>query len=101
MRELAVSVHGVSIRLTAERWQHISQNHPEMAGYYYDILEAIEAPETVRSGTEGECIAERFSRQLQKRIIVVYRENENDGFVITAFTTKRTNWLAKRPQIWP
>jgi uncharacterized protein YuzE len=27
------SIHGNTIRLTPERWQHISQNHPEMAGF--------------------------------------------------------------------
>lgn len=29
----ARSQSGVPIRLTPERWEHISQNHPEMAGY--------------------------------------------------------------------
>ena len=98
---VAESVNGVSIRLSSERWQHISQNHPEMAGFLYDILETVEQPETVRLGPNGESIADRLLEGETKRIIGVYRENEEDGFIITAFLTKRANWLTKREVIWP
>jgi hypothetical protein len=38
---------------------------------------------------------------LGKYIVVVYREQENDGFVITAFLTRRIRSLERRKQVWP
>ena len=72
-----------------------------VAGRLYDILETVEEPETVRLGPKGERIADRVLEERTRRIIVVYRENGEDGFIITAFLTKRTNWLTKRVAIWP
>jgi uncharacterized protein YuzE len=34
--DIVVSVNGVPIRLTAERWYHIVENHDDLASYYYD-----------------------------------------------------------------
>jgi uncharacterized protein YuzE len=31
-----LSIHGVPIRLTTERWFHIVENHDDVAGYDYD-----------------------------------------------------------------
>ena len=38
---------------------------------------------------------------LGKYLVVVYRELANDGFVITAFLTRRIRLLAGRKQLWP
>ena len=38
----AKSVNGVTIRLPDERWVHITEEHAEMAGYLYDVLETME-----------------------------------------------------------
>jgi hypothetical protein len=38
-RYIAISKNGVPIRLTEERWFHITEEHSEMAGYYFEILE--------------------------------------------------------------
>jgi hypothetical protein len=38
---------------------------------------------------------------LGKYLVVVYREFENDGFIITAFVTIRTQSLNRRKQLWP
>ena len=53
------SKNGVTIRLTQERWLHITEEHSEMAGYYYDVLEIIEEPDAVYEGKEGELLAVR------------------------------------------
>ena len=45
--DIGISKNGVPIRLTSERWQHITSGHPEIADYYYEILDAIENPDTV------------------------------------------------------
>jgi hypothetical protein len=98
----AKSVYNVSIRLTSERWEHISQNHPECAGYLYDVLGAVQKPERIFCGKSGEYIAVKEIPETDKFLIVVYREiDNNDGFIITAFITKRYNWLENRRQIWP
>ena len=67
------SKNGVSIRLAEERWFHITEEHSEMAGYYFEVLEAVEEPEAIYEGKTGECIA---VRQIEKGkyIVVIYRE---------------------------
>ena len=45
------SKNGVSIRLTEERWFHITEEHSEMAGYYFEVLETVEEPEAIYYGT--------------------------------------------------
>jgi hypothetical protein len=39
---IAISINKIPIRLTQERWQHISVGHPEIAEYYFEILETIQ-----------------------------------------------------------
>ena len=82
MTHVARSYSGVPIRVPAERWEHISQNHPEMAGYLYDLIAAIESPDEVRAGTNGAQIAIK-KVEPGKMLAVVYREiSREDGFVI-------------------
>ncbi|MCW7079085.1 MAG: hypothetical protein OCU22_08185 [Canidatus Methanoxibalbensis ujae] len=69
-----------------ERRVHITE-HSEMAGYYFEVLETVEEPDY--EGKMGECIAVR-EMEKGKYIVVVYRElSKEDGFVITAFLTRR------------
>ena len=100
MRNSAASVNGVSIRLTDERWSHVVEEHGELDGLRADVLQTVRQPDRVLVGNEGEYLAVREIGQ-GKYIIVVYRELKNDGFVITAFLTRRVRSLAKRKQIWP
>ncbi len=48
------SVNNIPIRLTDERWNHIVENHNEMAGYYYDVLETIVKPDWIFLGNNKE-----------------------------------------------
>lgn len=50
MMAVAVSVEGVPIRLTHERWFHIVESHDDVAGYYDEVLETIENPDLVLRG---------------------------------------------------
>jgi hypothetical protein len=100
MVQTANSVNGVPIRLTIERWEHITVEHTELVGLKLDVLEAIEKPEKIYAGTEGEQLAARPIGS-GKWVVVVYREKRDDGFVITAFLTRRIRSLQKRKQLWP
>lgn len=82
--EKVLSVNGVPIRLTAERWLHIASHHNDMAPYYYDILEVVSNPEKIFEGDQRELIAIREHSD-GKYFVVVYREvSSEDGFIITA-----------------
>jgi len=97
--DIVKSKNGVPIRLTEERWIHITEEHSEMAGYYYEVLETIEEPEAIYEGKTGEYIAIR-EMEKGKYIVVVYKELDKDGFIITAFLTKRKKQLERRRKIW-
>ena len=98
--EVVKSKNGVPIRLTEERWFHITEEHSEMAGYYFEVLETVEEPEAIYEGKMDECIAVREIGE-GKYIVVVYRElSKEDGFVITAFLTRRRRQLERRRKIW-
>ena len=100
MISIAKSIQAVSIRLTDERWAHITEEHSELAGLKFEVLETIEKPEKVFLGNDGEHLAAR-PIGLGKWVVVVYREKSDDGFVITAFLTRRIRSLQKRKQLWP
>ena len=94
------SKNDVPIRLTQERWFHITEEHSEMAGYYFEVLEAVEEPEAIYEGKTGECIAVREVEK-GKYIVVVYRElSKEDGFIIIAFLPRRRKQLEGRRKIW-
>jgi hypothetical protein len=94
------SKNGFSIRLTDERWAHITEAHCELACLRAEVLETVVRPERVVLGAEGELIAIRELEQA-KYLAVVYREETDDGFIITAFATRRIKSLLKRRQLWP
>ncbi len=72
-----------------------------MAGYYYDILQTIQEPDEVYAGKYGELLAVR-EVEPKKYMVVVYREvNLEDGFVITAFFTRRDSVFRRRVRVWP
>ena len=99
--EIIHSKNGVPIKLPEERWFHITEEHSEMAGYYFEVLETVESPEAVYQGGTGECIAIR-EIETGKYIVVIYKEiSKEDGFIITAFLTRRKKQLERRKKLWP
>lgn len=97
---VAKSKNLVPIRITEERWFHITEAHSEVSGYFFEILEVIEDPDIIYEGTNGEYIAVKEIEN-GKYLVVIYREvNSEDGFVITAFLTKRKKQLNRRKIIW-
>lgn len=100
--DIAISKNGVPIRLTSERWQHITTGHPEIADYYYEILETIETPEIIYEGNNDAKIAIReFQENNAKFVVVIYKEtNTNDGFIITAHFTNKKQEFNKNKILW-
>lgn len=93
------SVNGVPIRLTNERWFHIVENHDEVAGLAFEVLETVAKPDLVVAGWNGELLA--VKKLNIKYFIVVYREiNKKDGFIITAFLTSKINQIKRRGIVW-
>ena len=100
--DVVKSKNNVPIRLTNERWLHISEEHNELAGYYFDVLETISDAEAIYKGKKSEYIAIKSLEGKKKYLVVVYKETgKDDGFVITAFFTKRIESLRRRKKLWP
>ncbi len=99
--DVVKSKNDVPIRLPEARWFHVTEEHSEMAGYYFEVLETLENPEAVYEGETGECLAVKEVEK-DKYIVVIYREaSKEDGFIITAFLTKRKRQLERRRRLWP
>ena len=98
-----ISKNGIKIRLTAERWTHIAEAHDYMAGNLDLVLETIESPDMIIDGGEGELIAIRYYPNTsisKKDMVVIYKEQGSEGFVITSFMTSRKEKILKKGVIW-
>lgn len=94
-----VSKNGIVIRLTEERWKHICMMHPSLTDKQKQVLPTVKNPDYIFKGKAKELLA---VSALSKRryLVVIYKESENDGFIITAFETTDRLWLFKKELIW-
>jgi len=99
MLDTVISVRGIPIRLTDERWANITEEHSELAGMRFEILETVMRPSQIYQGGRGELIAIREIGD-GKYWAVIYRESELEGFIITAFMTRRIKSMQKRSLLW-
>jgi hypothetical protein len=99
---LVLSHNGVPVRLTTERWDHITNQHPEMATMREGILETVGDPDMIQAGDFGEILAIRHfatTPLTSKYLIVAYRESAaDDGFILTAYLARKPS--ARRELIW-
>lgn len=94
----------IPIRLTEERWGHITKRHPEMESQKEKIEETISSPDIIQEGDFGELLAMRFYPKTpltRKYLVVAYKElRKQEGFLLTAYFTsipsKRRRVLWKR-----
>ena len=99
--DVVKSKNDVFIRLPETRWFHITEEHSEMAGYYFEVLETVEQPHAIYQCKGGECLAVR-EVETDKYIVVVYKEvSKTDGFIITAFLSKRKRQFDRKQKLWP
>ena len=95
--ETTFSVNDVPIRLTYERWFHITENHDDLASYYFQVLEVVEKPEFIIRGNKGTLKAVKNMGK-DRWLTVVYKEiSKRDGFIITAYFL---NKIPKGEVIW-
>jgi hypothetical protein len=90
---------GLIIRLPEERWQHIIEQHPELADLQPNVMHTLENLDRILEGNDGELLAVKLLKD-DKYLVTVYRELEKDGFIITAYLTRRINSLNKRKKLW-
>ena len=93
---------GCKIRLTEERWAHISE-HPEMAGMRPALEETLQAPTVVvesLSDRAARLYHRLYSRTMvgEKYLCVVVKFSTGDAFVVTAYLTD--SWK-KGEVVWP
>ncbi len=54
MMKTVTSVNGIVIRLTNERWAHITEEHSELAGMRLEVLETVAKPDKIyEAGTKN------------------------------------------------
>ena len=93
---------GRKIRLTEERWAHISE-HPEMAGMRPALEETLQAP-TIVVESPSDPAARLYYRVYTRTIVgekylcVLVKFSTDDAFVVTAYLTDR---LKKGKVVWP
>jgi hypothetical protein len=100
MTESVYSKNGVPIRLTDARWTHIIEEHNKLEGLRLEVLETVANPTEIAAGNRGELLAIR-EVEPGKYPVAVYRESQQDGFIITAFLTRKGHALRRRQQLWP
>lgn len=90
--DIAISQNAIPIRLTDERWIHIVEHHDDLAGYYNDVLFAVENPDAIIKGYMDAVIALRKING-EKYLAVVYKEmSKKDGFIITSYFSSKINF---------
>jgi hypothetical protein len=74
-----------------------------MAGNRDLVVETIENPDYIVAGRAGEFVALHHyvtTSLSEKYVVVVYREFQNDGFLITVFMTSRPDTILRQGIVW-
>jgi len=104
MKRLIKSKNGVPIRLTDERWSHITTSHTDMKDNKDLLLKTVEDPEMILKGVSDELRAVRFFQRTHlgpKYLMTVYKELcYEEGFINTAYKTSKIDKIVKRGVIW-
>ena len=95
MAEIVTSPMGARVRLTDERWAHIVEAHDDLANHRQDVLETVRHPDLVVAGRVGELLAIR-EIEASRWLVVVYRQMDRDGFIITAYPDKPDSLVATK-----
>ena len=104
MKRLIKSKNNVHIRLTDERWSHITTSHTDMNDNKDLLFKTVEYPDMILKGVSDELRAVRFFQKTHlgpKYLMVAYKElSYGEGFIITAYKTTKIDKIVKRGVIW-
>lgn len=93
---------GIEIRLSEERWIHIIERHPETTEQEALIEETISTPDIIQEGSKGELLSiKKFKKTPiteNKYCVVIYKYENNSGFIVTAYFTRRPSF--RRKLVW-
>lgn len=67
------------------------------------VFETLENPDYIVGGGQREFIALKHYKKTsisEKDVVVIYKEKEKEGFVITAFMTSEPERIIKKGVIW-
>ncbi len=97
-----ISKNKVKVRLSEERWLHITYSHREIdSADSTEVFNLVENPDFILKGDEEELLAVKKRTRRKIWFVVVYKEiDASDGFIITAYLTTDMKWLLKREIIW-
>lgn len=96
--DVVKSKNNIPVRLTEERWFHIIENHDDLAGYYDEVLQTVEEPNYIIKGY-GDALIALKEVEKSKFLAVTYKEFRTDGFIITAYLTRKIK-LKKERILW-
>jgi len=101
--DIAISKSGVPIRLTYKQWVHIVESHDYMSGNIDLVLESIEDQDYIVRGWTDKLISLKHYEETcisQKYVVVIYKEDGGESFVISAFMTSKKDKILQRGIIW-
>ncbi len=90
--DILADYNGISIRLTDERLQHITDAHPSVLELPNAIVETLESPDTVRlsSRSDDTRLYYRWYTETKyddKYVCVVVVMTDDDAWIITTYLT--------------
>lgn len=86
-------------QIFADTFYWIALTNPR-DNWHQRVLDLTATLDRILLGNDSAFLALR-EIEPKRWLVVVYREDKNDGFVITAFPTRRINSLNQRQQLWP
>ncbi|MDJ0271826.1 MAG: hypothetical protein QXN23_03795 [Candidatus Caldarchaeum sp.] len=92
---------GRRVILWLNSWRHILAKRPWVYEHRAKIIEAVEKPDMVLEGKLGELLAVKWFKGLLDGVylVVVYRTLNGEGFIITAYPTKKMERLRNRRRL--
>lgn len=82
---------GRKIRLTKERWQHITQEHPGITNPE-ELKETLTNPLKItpsKYNTDNVCYYYRYNKNLKRYLMVAVKYLNGDGFIITSYHMRK------------
>ncbi|MEK6868964.1 MAG: hypothetical protein AABX63_02165 [Nanoarchaeota archaeon] len=82
---------GRKVHLSRERWQHIVNEHPNVADTIEDIKDLLINPLTKKPSRYNEHVVfyYKFYKELSKYLLVSVKYLNGNGYVITAFFIRK------------